>query len=96
MIDFIADYLENIRERDVFPRVQPGFLVSALPDDAPQEGEAFEDIFKDVESLIMPGVRRLIILVKLRLFMFIIYLSFHVSDYALAKSIHACLFPCSE
>ncbi|TRY63219.1 hypothetical protein TCAL_11316, partial [Tigriopus californicus] len=56
MIDYIADYLENIRERDVFPHVQPGFLVSALPDNAPEEGETFEDIFKDVESLIMPGI----------------------------------------
>eukprot|EP00095_Tigriopus_kingsejongensis_P005479 maker-scaffold491_size156641-snap-gene-0.28 protein:Tk05479 transcript:maker-scaffold491_size156641-snap-gene-0.28-mRNA-1 annotation:"hypothetical protein DAPPUDRAFT_304481" len=56
LVDYIANYLENIRERRVFPNVQPGFLMDALPDSAPQEGESFEDIFQDVEKLIMPGI----------------------------------------
>jgi hypothetical protein len=36
MVDYIADYLENIRDRRVFPDVQPGYLRELLPDHAPQ------------------------------------------------------------
>ena len=74
MVDYIADYLENIRERRVFPDVKPGkhldctlhlprtevnwtgYLRELLPDQAPQEGEQFSDIFADIERVIMPGV----------------------------------------
>ncbi|XP_023333251.1 histidine decarboxylase [Eurytemora carolleeae] len=56
MVDYIADYLENIRDRRVFPDVKPGYLRELVPDHPPQEGESFEDIFKDVERVIMPGV----------------------------------------
>ncbi|KAH3790454.1 hypothetical protein DPMN_168654 [Dreissena polymorpha] len=60
MIDYVADYLENIRERRVFPTVEPGYLRKLIPEEAPEEGESFEDIFKDVERVIMPGVSELI------------------------------------
>ncbi|XP_052225144.1 aromatic-L-amino-acid decarboxylase-like [Dreissena polymorpha] len=56
MIDYVADYLENIRERRVFPTVEPGYLRKLIPEEAPEEGESFEDIFKDVERVIMPGI----------------------------------------
>ena len=36
MVEYIADYLENIRERRVFPDVKPGYLRELLPDHAPQ------------------------------------------------------------
>ena len=36
MVDYIANYLENIRERRVFPDVKPGYLRELLPDHAPQ------------------------------------------------------------
>ncbi|XP_059062564.1 aromatic-L-amino-acid decarboxylase [Achroia grisella] len=56
MVDFIADYLENIRERRVYPSVQPGYLHKLLPTEAPQQAEKWDDIFKDVEEHIMPGL----------------------------------------
>lgn len=56
MVDYIADYLENIRERRVFPDVKPGYLREMLPDHAPEQGEDFDTIFRDVERAIMPGV----------------------------------------
>ena len=55
MVDYIADYLENIRERRVFPDVKPGYLRELLPDVAPTKGEDFDTIFQDVERCIMPG-----------------------------------------
>lgn len=56
MVDFIADYLTNIRTRRVFPNVKPGYMRPMINDEAPRLGEAWDDIFKDVERVIMPGV----------------------------------------
>ncbi|KFM68904.1 Histidine decarboxylase, partial [Stegodyphus mimosarum] len=56
MVDFIADYLINIRQRRVFPGVKPGYMRDLLPDSAPEEGENFNTIFEDIEKVIMPGI----------------------------------------
>ncbi|CAO1398756.1 unnamed protein product [Diamesa serratosioi] len=56
MVDYIADYLENIRDRRVFPNVQPGYMRNLMPDHAPVEGEEWTDIFNDIERVIMPGI----------------------------------------
>ncbi|XP_012234480.2 histidine decarboxylase isoform X1 [Linepithema humile] len=56
MVDYIADYLENIRSRRVYPAVSPGYLRNVLPTSAPVDGERWEDIFADIEKCIMPGV----------------------------------------
>lgn len=64
MIDYIADYLQNIRQRRVFPNVSPGYMRTLVPETAPQDGEPWEDIFRDVERVIMPGVDT-VLLIKL-------------------------------
>ncbi|XP_004537427.1 histidine decarboxylase [Ceratitis capitata] len=56
MVDYIADYLENIRDRRVFPDVKPGYMHNLLPEFAPVEGENWDAIFADVERVIMPGI----------------------------------------
>ena len=56
MVDYIADYLENIRDRRVFPDVKPGYMRDLIPENAPMDGEKWENIFNDVETVIMPGV----------------------------------------
>ena len=56
MVDYIADYLENIRDRRVFPEVQPGYMRHLVPESAPVEGEKWENIMNDVERVIMPGI----------------------------------------
>lgn len=56
MVDFIADYLTNIRTRRVFPNVKPGYMRPMIDDEAPTFGEPWEEIFKDIERVIMPGV----------------------------------------
>jgi histidine decarboxylase len=56
MVDFIADYLTNIRTRRVFPDVKPGYMRPMIDEDAPKHGEAWDDIFNDIERVIMPGV----------------------------------------
>ena len=59
MVDYIADYLETIRDRRVFPDVKPGYMRELLNDTAPMVGEEWDDIFKDVERVIMPGVSKI-------------------------------------
>ncbi|XP_037903093.1 histidine decarboxylase isoform X2 [Hermetia illucens] len=56
MVDYIADYLENIRDRRVFPNVKPGYMRNLIPDSAPVDGEDWDKIFVDIERVIMPGV----------------------------------------
>ena len=52
----VADYLENIRDRRPLSNVEPGYLHKLIPDHAPEEPEKWEDLVKDVERVIMPGV----------------------------------------
>ncbi|KAK2526389.1 hypothetical protein Q9966_010788 [Columba livia] len=56
MVDYIADYLEKIDKRQVFPDVEPGYLRPLIPDCAPQDPESFDNVFKDIEKIIMLGV----------------------------------------
>ncbi|XP_024902714.1 aromatic-L-amino-acid decarboxylase [Pteropus alecto] len=56
MVEYVADYLEDIEKRQVYPSVEPGYLRPLMPSCAPQEPDAYEDIMKDVEKIIMPGV----------------------------------------
>jgi aromatic-L-amino-acid decarboxylase len=56
LADWIADYLENPERFPVLSRVAPGDIRRSLPAQAPEHGEAFEDIFADFERLILPGV----------------------------------------
>jgi aromatic-L-amino-acid decarboxylase len=54
VVDRIADYLADPEAWPVLPRVQPGTLRSALPDEAPVGAEPFERILADYDRLI-PG-----------------------------------------
>lgn len=56
MIDYICNYLDTLGNRRVTPSVEPGYLRSQLPAEAPFHPEDWEDIMADVDSKIMPGV----------------------------------------
>uniref|UniRef100_A0A8D0H1J7 Histidine decarboxylase n=1 Tax=Sphenodon punctatus TaxID=8508 RepID=A0A8D0H1J7_SPHPU len=56
MVDYICQYLSNVRERRVAPDVQPGYMRAQLPDCAPFEPDNWDSIFRDIERIIMPGV----------------------------------------
>ena len=56
MVDFIADYMLNIRDYRVLPDVTPGYMRALLPDAAPQNGEDWETIMKDVQDVILPTI----------------------------------------
>ncbi len=56
LVDWIADYLEHPGRHPVLATVRPGDITRALPDAAPDEGEAFDRILADVDRVLMPGV----------------------------------------
>ena len=55
-LEWVANYLEKIRDFPVAPRLKPGELFDALPREAPFEGEPMEAIFADFEETILPAV----------------------------------------
>ncbi|KAH8803204.1 pyridoxal phosphate-dependent transferase [Xylogone sp. PMI_703] len=55
-IDEIVNYYDTIEQRRVVSNVEPGYLKKLLPDGPPEEGEAWADIQKDIETKIIPGL----------------------------------------
>ncbi len=56
IVDWMADYMENVEHFPVKSQVKPGEIKSMLPDFPPQEGERMEDILKDFKEIILPGI----------------------------------------
>lgn len=56
MIDWIADYYQNIESYPVLSQVKPGEIKNQLPTNPPEEKESFTEIMADVNSIIMPGI----------------------------------------
>jgi len=58
LVEWIAAYRERLAEGDlpVQAQVGPGELIARLPAAAPQAAEPFEQILRDLEALVMPGV----------------------------------------
>lgn len=56
MVDYIANYLENIHTRRVVPSIEPGYLRELIPQSPPHSAEEFDKVLQDFESYIMPGV----------------------------------------
>ncbi len=56
LVDWMADYLEEIRDYPVKPGVRPGEILGALPEEPPEKGEPFPAIFSDFRETILPGI----------------------------------------
>ena len=56
LIDWIADYYQNIEQFPVLSQVEPGDIRAKLPPSPPEKGEAFDQIIADIDRLIMPGI----------------------------------------
>jgi aromatic-L-amino-acid decarboxylase len=56
VVDWIADYYEQIESFPVLSQVEPGQIRAELPSQPPVEGEDFEKILRDVDEIVMPGV----------------------------------------
>jgi len=56
IIDWIADYYENIEKYPVLSQVKPGDIISSLPENPPLQGEPMCEMMKDMDEKIMPGI----------------------------------------
>jgi len=56
VVDWIADYYSRVESFPVLSRVHPGEIRAKLPARPPQEGEAFDQIFADIERIVLPGI----------------------------------------
>ncbi len=56
LVDWMADYLENIEQYPVKSKVKPRQIYEQIPTTAPNQGEAMTHIFADFEAQIMPGI----------------------------------------
>jgi len=56
VIDWIADYLQHVENHPVQSQAGPGEVRAKLPTEAPMQGEPFENLMRDVDNIIMPGL----------------------------------------
>ena len=56
LVDWVADYLDNVDRHDVLSRVQPGDVAGALPPSPREDGRLYADLLADFESKILPGI----------------------------------------
>jgi len=56
VIDWIASYMETVGEYPVLSQNVPGDVRASLPSSPPESGEAFAEVMKDLNEIIMPGI----------------------------------------
>ena len=56
VIERIARYMEDVERYPVLSQAEPGSIRESLPRFPPEEGEAFADILRDIDSIIVPGL----------------------------------------
>jgi aromatic-L-amino-acid/L-tryptophan decarboxylase len=56
VVDWLADYLEDVRKYPVRSKVKPGEVKSRLNPSPPAIGEEMSDIMKDFKEVIIPGI----------------------------------------
>ena len=56
MIDWIAKYMQEVETYPVMSPLKPGDVRAKLPAQPPQHGEPFEQMLRDVDEIIMPGI----------------------------------------
>ena len=56
LVEWMADYLENVEKLPVKPNINPGEIKDKLPSQPPEKPENFSDIFYDFRELILPGI----------------------------------------
>ncbi len=57
LIDWIIDYQEGrVDDLPVLSQVEPGSIRKKLPPSAPENGESFEAMLRDVDEILLPGI----------------------------------------
>ena len=56
VVDWIADYLQDIEKFPVKSRAHPKEIYNQLPDSAPEQGESMDKIMQDFQNIILAGI----------------------------------------
>jgi aromatic-L-amino-acid decarboxylase len=56
VVDWIADYHERIETFPVLSPATPGSTRAALPDEPPERGAPFDDVLRDMDEIVLPGI----------------------------------------
>jgi aromatic-L-amino-acid decarboxylase len=56
VVDWIADYRAKISELPVMASTAPGAVKARLPSDPPEKPESFDQIFRDLDEIVLPGL----------------------------------------
>src|SRR4029077_5679341 len=55
-LDWVASYLERVRELPALAQVAPGDVRAALPASAPEHGEEVPAVLQDLDEILLPGI----------------------------------------
>jgi aromatic-L-amino-acid/L-tryptophan decarboxylase len=55
-LDWVAGYLERVRDYPVLAQVEPGAIRSSLPAAPPDAPEPFANVLRDLDDVLMPGI----------------------------------------
>jgi len=55
-VDWVASYLERLRDFPVLAQVEPGELRSRLPASPPETAEPFANVLRDLDEILLPAV----------------------------------------
>ena len=56
VVNWVADYREGIEHFKVSPSMAPGEIAARLPTAPPEQPVAFEEIFREFQEIILPGI----------------------------------------
>jgi aromatic-L-amino-acid decarboxylase len=56
LIDWIADYRSRVSDRPVMAQTSPGEVKAKLPAAPPETPESFDDIVRDLDRIVVPGL----------------------------------------
>ena len=54
--EWVAGYLEGVRDRPVLAQVEPGEIRAALPASPPETAEPFAAVLRDLDEVLLPGI----------------------------------------
>ena len=55
-VEWVAAYLERLRDFPVLAQVEPGELRSRLPASPPEQAEPFANVLRDLDEVLLPGL----------------------------------------
>ena len=56
VVDWMADYVDQVEAYPVRAQVKPGEIAARLPASPPERGESMDRIFAEFQSVLLPGI----------------------------------------